>query len=79
MAFMLPVRLQGTAKPPATRPAMLPKPDRLDMLIFWIGGGADGIFVMAMTIMLSRQASLELANCRRLADCCGIVSIRSQA
>ena len=61
MAFMLLVRLQGAAKPPATRPAMLPKPDRLDMLIFWIGVGADGIFVMAMTIMLARQASLELA------------------
>jgi MFS family permease len=61
MAFMLPVRLQGAAKPPATRPAMLPKPDRLDMLIFWIGVGADGIFVMTMTIMLARQTFLEVA------------------
>ncbi|MBC8242568.1 MAG: MFS transporter [Alphaproteobacteria bacterium] len=61
MAFMLPVRLEGAAKPPASRPAMLPKPDRLDMLIFWIGVGADGIFVMTMTIMLARQTSLEVA------------------
>ena len=36
---------------------MLPKPYRLDMLIFWIDIGADGIFVMMMTIMLARQAS----------------------
>ena len=61
IAFMLPVRLQGAAKLPATRPVILPKPDRLDMLIFWIGVGADGIFVMTMTIMLARQASLEVA------------------
>jgi len=61
MAFMLPARLQGAAKPSAIRPTMLPKPDRLDMLIVWIGVGADGIFVMTMTIMLARQASLEVA------------------
>ena len=61
IAFMLRVRLQGAAKPSPTRPAMLPKPDSLDMLIFWIGVGADGIFVITMTIMLARQTSLEVA------------------
>ena len=40
---------------------MLPKPDRLDMLIFWFGVGADGIFVVTMTIMLAQQTTLEVA------------------
>lgn len=61
MAFLLPARVEGAARPPQTRPAMLPRPDRLDLLIFWIGVGADGIFVMTMTIMLARHTSLELA------------------
>lgn len=61
LAFMLPVRAEQAARPPQPRPAMLPKPDRLDMLIFWFGVAADGVFVMTMTIMLARHTSLDLA------------------
>lgn len=31
----------------------LPRPDRLDILIFWMGFGVDGVFIMTLTIMLA--------------------------
>ncbi|MBG03046.1 MAG: hypothetical protein CMM59_03100 [Rhodospirillaceae bacterium] len=61
LSWLLPARQEGAARTPQPRPGMLPKPDRLDMLIFWFGVGADGIFVVTMTIMLAQQTTLEVA------------------
>lgn len=60
MALALP-RLP-ISPPRSRRPlVILPKPQRLDLLIFWMGAGADGVFMMTITLMLSRYVSVELA------------------
>ncbi|MDA1099822.1 MAG: hypothetical protein O2967_12640 [Proteobacteria bacterium] len=60
-AVMLPARVARPPAPAASRPGMLPKPDRLDILIFWMGFGIDGVFTMTVTIMLAEHIALELA------------------
>ena len=40
---------------------MFPKPDRFDLLIFWMGFGIDGVFTLTVTIMLAQHTSVEWA------------------
>jgi predicted MFS family arabinose efflux permease len=61
LAFMLPPRLSHPPPSAVNRPSALPKPDRLDILIFWMGFGVDGVFTMTVTIMLAEHIALELA------------------
>lgn len=64
LAVMLPPRVARppAAKAPAARRAeLLPKPDRLDMLIFWMGFGVDGVFTMTVAIMLAKHVALDAA------------------
>ncbi|MBT7757535.1 MAG: hypothetical protein HN732_09430 [Rhodospirillaceae bacterium] len=60
-AFLLPRRIARSPAPPASRPSALPKPERLDILIFWMGFGVDGVFTMTVTIMLADYIALEMA------------------
>jgi len=60
-AFMLPPRIAHVPTPGVSRPSALPKPDRLDILIFWMGFGVDGVFTMTVTIMLAKHVALEVA------------------
>ena len=60
--FLLPPRSDdGPPTPPAARPSMFPKPDRFDILIFWMGVGIDGVFTLTITIMLAQHTSVEWA------------------
>jgi predicted MFS family arabinose efflux permease len=64
LALMLPpraVRPPTAAASSARRLGLLPKPDRLDILIFWMGFGVDGVFTMTVTIMLAEHIALEAA------------------
>ena len=45
----------------AKRTGIIPRPDRLDLLIFWMGFGVDGVFTMTITIMLAGNISVEAA------------------
>lgn len=49
---------KGTARGSITGLAV---PDRLDVLIFWVGAGVDGVFSMTLTLMLAEETSLEVA------------------
>ncbi len=62
LCFLLPPRSDdGPPTPPAARPSMFPKPDRFDILIFWMGVGIDGVFTLTITIMLAQHTSVEWA------------------
>lgn len=62
LCFLLPPRSDdGPPTPPAARPSMFPKPDRFDILIFWMGVGIDGVFTLTITIMLAEQTSVAWA------------------
>ncbi|MDP7547635.1 MAG: MFS transporter [Alphaproteobacteria bacterium] len=60
-AYLLPRRIAQPPASAASRPRALPKPERLDILIFWMGFGVDGVFTMTVTIMLAEHVALELA------------------
>ena len=60
-ALKLPRRVAKPLTPRADRPSALPKPDRLDILIFWMGFAVDGVFTMTVTIMLAEHIALEMA------------------
>ncbi len=60
-ALMLPAAPARPPAPAARRPSALPRPDRLDILIFWVGFGVDGVFTMTVTIMLAAHLGLEAA------------------
>jgi len=63
-AVLLPRRNGRPVPPPATarrRTSLLPKPDRLDLLIFWMGFGVDGVFTMTVAIMLAGHVALAAA------------------
>ncbi len=60
-ALRLPRRIAKPPTPKADRPSALPKPDRLDILIFWMGFAVDGLFTMTVTIMLAEHIALEMA------------------
>lgn len=62
MAMLLPAKSDdGPPAAPAARPSMFPKPDRFDILIFWMGAGIDGVFTLTITIMFAQHTSIELA------------------
>jgi len=62
LSLFLPARdHDGPPTPPAARPSMFPKPDRFDLLIFWMGVGIDGVFTLTITIILAQQMSVEWA------------------
>ena len=60
-AVMLPPSVARRPTSRESRPNILPKPDRLDILILWIGFAVDGVFTMTVTIMLAEHVVLELA------------------
>ena len=60
-AVMLPPPVARRPTSRESRPNILPKPDRLDILILWIGFAVDGVFTMTVTIMLAEHVVLELA------------------
>ena len=60
-ALKLPRRIDKPPTPRADLPSALPKPDRLDILIFWMGFSIDGVFTMTVTIMLAEHIVLEMA------------------
>jgi MFS family permease len=60
-ALKLPRHIAKPPTPRADRPSALPKPDRLDILIFWMGFSIDGVFTMTVTIMLAEHIALEMA------------------
>ncbi|MCH9670746.1 MAG: MFS transporter [Gammaproteobacteria bacterium] len=59
-SMMLP---EVAARPAASkgRVALIPKPNLIDLLIFWLGAGVDGVFIMTVTIMLADSVSIEAA------------------
>jgi DHA1 family inner membrane transport protein len=40
---------------------LFPKPDSLDVMIFWIGAGIDGVFTLSISLMWAEYVSLKLA------------------
>ena len=61
LALMLPASPVGVKAPARRRSGLVPRPDRLDLLIFWMGFGVDGVFTMTITIMLAGEISVEAA------------------
>ena len=62
LTFLLPASANERPRSFTTaRPAMFPKPDRFDFLIFWMGAGIDGVFTLTVTIMLADHVSIEWA------------------
>ena len=62
LSFLLPARAyDGPPAPTTARPSMFPKPDRFDMLIFWMGVGIDGVCTLTITLILAQQTSIEWA------------------
>ena len=60
-ALQLPRRVAHVPTSKTNRLRLFPKPDRLDVLIFWMGFGVDGVFTMTVTIMLAEHMALEVA------------------
>ena len=60
-AVMLPPTVARRPISRESRPNILPKPERIDILILWIGFAVDGVFTMTVTIMLAEHVVLELA------------------
>lgn len=60
-AFMLPPHTVFKQSSKDNKPSFIPRPDRLDILIFWMGFGVDGIFTMTITIIVAKYVSLEMA------------------
>ena len=62
LAFFLFENVQpNTLKRPAKRDRLLPRPDSLDVMIFWMGAGIDGVFTLSISLMWAEHVSLELA------------------
>ncbi len=60
-AVMLPPTVARRPASRESRPNILPKPERIDILILGIGFAVDGVFTMTVTIMLAEHVDLELA------------------
>ena len=52
-----PVRL----KKPIIRNVVFTRPDTLDLLIFWMGAGIDGIFLVTISLMWAQYLSVQMA------------------
>ena len=62
LAFFLFENAQpNTIKRPAKRDRLFPRPDSLDVMIFWMGAGIDGVFTLSISLMWAEHVSLELA------------------
>ena len=62
LAFFLFENAQpNTIKRPAKRDCLFPRPDSLDVMIFWMGAGIDGVFTLSISLMWAEHVSLELA------------------
>ena len=48
-------------KRPMVRDKIFPKPDSLDLLIFWMGAGIDGVFTVSISLMWAQYLSTEVA------------------
>jgi len=53
--------LQRRVKRPMVRDKIFPKPDSLDLLIFWMGAGIDGVFTVSISLMWAQYLSTETA------------------
>lgn len=80
---------QKQVKRPMARDKVFPKPDSLDLLIFWMGAGIDGVFTVSISLMWAQYLSTEVAILiggsilagRRLSEmliapCAGIIADR---
>ena len=62
LAFFLFENAQpNNIKRPTKRDRLLPRPDSLDVMIFWMGAGIDGVFTLSISLMWAEHVSLELA------------------
>jgi DHA1 family inner membrane transport protein len=48
-------------KRPMARDKVFPRPDSLDLLIFWMGAGIDGVFTVSISLMWAQYLSTETA------------------
>ncbi len=48
-------------KQPTARDRIFPRPDSLDLLIFWMGAGIDGVFTVSISLMWAQYLSTEMA------------------
>ena len=48
-------------KRPMARDKVFPRPDSLDLLIFWMGAGVDGVFTVSISLMWAEYLSTETA------------------
>ena len=48
-------------KRPMARDKIFPRPDSLDLLIFWMGAGIDGVFTVSISLMWAQYLSTETA------------------
>ena len=48
-------------KRPMARDKIFPRPDSLDLLIFWMGAGVDGVFTVSISLMWAEYLSTETA------------------
>ena len=80
---------QRRVKRPMVRDKIFPRPDSLDLLIFWMGAGIDGVFTVSISLMWAQYLSTETAILiggsilagRRLSEmliapCAGMISDR---
>ena len=62
LAFLLLENLQPkTIKSPAKRDRLFSRPDSIDVMIFWMGAGIDGVFTLSISLMWLEHVSLDLA------------------
>ena len=62
IAFILDDKAQpNKIKKPLSRNYIFSRPDSLDLLIFWMGFGIDGIFTVLISLMWTQYLSLEMA------------------
>jgi DHA1 family inner membrane transport protein len=66
LSVVLALMLNGAAQPerlkkPAPRDSILPRPDSLDMMIFWMGAGIDGVFTVSVSLMWAQYLSVDMA------------------
>ena len=52
----MPTRAKASS---SDRPGIIPMPSRLDLLIFWMGFGVDGVFTMTLAIMFAGEMSVQ--------------------
>ena len=82
-------RQERRIKRPMVHDKIFPKPDSLDLLIFWMGAGIDGVFTVSISLMWAQYLSTEVAILiggsilagRRLSElliapCAGIIADR---